>query len=743
MIEHFQKAEKLAQNKKLDSALVCAKKALSVASTEREREYLYRTAFLMGDIYQHKNDYVRSLEYYLQALQASKLAKRLDWQQQTYFSIGGLYSEWKIYAKAVEYYKLALSIKKQAVPESVLLKQVAFSYVYLEKYDESMTSFKKLIAIQSGSDKAKSLNIMATLLAKQKHHKDALLLKKQAYVIMSDSEISPQFLTEMGMLHVRLDDYDNARHFLNQALLLARENVDEQGTIKSYINLGLVAEKEKKYKESVSYFRKVVAIQKREGIPLELANSYNYLAKLSLEMGSVNKGKLYADTAFYWASKLPLSNTYQNTLELYTKIYKKKKKREYLAYYQTKLDNVTNNLLIREKENERIQKQRFQEVVNQEMQIQDVLRIQEVTTLERQVMAFRKEANARALTVLQQKEALKKLNYEKDLISQAKTKKDLLYAQKELETIKKAALIEKLQHEQEILKHEQELQRLEQERQEQFFKQQKEIDNLAIKNKETELKNSRQNLNIMILLSIAVLALLGFLIMIGVNSQKKKRLFLLQEKVKIESRLFRSQMNPHFLFNAMNSIQSFLMTEDAPSAHKYLAKFAQLMRLILDNSSQEFISLDQELETLKLYLSLERLRFDDSFSYEIVLPDTLDDEFIGLPPMLLQPFVENAILHGLTAKEGDGLLKIAFEERGDFLHCIIQDNGVGRKKAEEFKKMRSKKHESRATVLTEKRLQIFDTQYHKKASIQVVDLYNDQGDAAGTKVEMVLPIIEV
>lgn len=209
-----------------------------------------------------------------------------------------------------------------------------------------------------------------------------------------------------------------------------------------------------------------------------------------------------------------------------------------------------------------------------------------------------------------------------------------------------------------------------------------------------------------------------------------------QQVAELEAKAIRAQMNPHFIFNSLNAIQEAIVTEKVDAAYDYLSRFSKLLRMVLDNSDKNFIPLNSELETIRLYLSLEALRFSQSFTYTIELEQDLDKDDIYIPSLLLQPFVENAIWHGLSNKEGEKKLILQFSEKNRYLECIIQDNGIGRKRAAEIKKSKlgSNRFESKGTKLALQRIGIQNREMPGSASIETIDLYNETGEATGTKV---------
>jgi LytS/YehU family sensor histidine kinase len=221
----------------------------------------------------------------------------------------------------------------------------------------------------------------------------------------------------------------------------------------------------------------------------------------------------------------------------------------------------------------------------------------------------------------------------------------------------------------------------------------------------------------------------------------KRKQKISREKADTEKRIaelrlsaLRAQMNPHFIFNAINSIQHFVLQNNSEQAYNYLAKFSRLIRLVLDQSQSESISLDQELKMLNLYIELEQLRFERPFSYEIIVDEELADNNIKVPGMLVQPFVENAIWHGLLPKKtGEAWIRIEFRRQKGFTEITIEDNGVGRKAAEKLRP-KDEKRRSYGLQITEERLRISEEKSPDQPVIQITDMHNENGDATGTKV---------
>jgi ligand-binding sensor domain-containing protein len=231
------------------------------------------------------------------------------------------------------------------------------------------------------------------------------------------------------------------------------------------------------------------------------------------------------------------------------------------------------------------------------------------------------------------------------------------------------------------------------------------------------------------------------------RSEKEKQLAenakqlaeLQQQKTEVEMQALRAQMNPHFIFNCLNAINRFILTNETEAAANYLTKFSRLVRMVLSNSEEAFIPLEDELTSLHLYIDLEKLRFKKPFEYTIKISDTVDPANIAIPPLLLQPFVENAIWHGLVNKADEGHLSINIQQENSTLLCTIADDGVGREKAAALKN-KSANHKSMGMRITESRIAMLQKMNGENRSVEIRDVFDAEGNAAGTEVVLKIPL---
>jgi chemotaxis protein histidine kinase CheA len=273
-----------------------------------------------------------------------------------------------------------------------------------------------------------------------------------------------------------------------------------------------------------------------------------------------------------------------------------------------------------------------------------------------------------------------------------------------------------------------------------IVKSQKSIDisqsDIKLQEKENDLMKSQLTTQRIVigLLSLLVLASLVFFYFLNRNIKAKKRANQL-----LELKSLRTQMNPHFIFNALNSVNNFIAKNDEKAANKYLSEFSHLMRMVLDYSKQDFITLREEIELNKLYLKLEHFRFRDKFDYTFESDIDGQELEVEVPPMLIQPFIENAVWHGLRYKTETGKLSVSITKEKNDIIVTITDDGIGRKKSKALKTANQKNHKSTGLNNVSNRLAVLNSTYNKNFSIYISDL-DDSKENIGTVAKIILPI---
>jgi len=257
--------------------------------------------------------------------------------------------------------------------------------------------------------------------------------------------------------------------------------------------------------------------------------------------------------------------------------------------------------------------------------------------------------------------------------------------------------------------------------------------------KNLQLKSSRQT---NILYGVIFLSILSVLSLLFWQRSKQQRLETDKVKAELQTQVLRSQMNPHFIFNCLNSIENFIMQNDKRMASDYLNKFSKLIRSILDSSRNEVVPLAKDMEALQLYVELEQLRFNHKFSFTSFVDPALCGGDYCVPSLLVQPFVENAIVHGLAHSEEEKLnLTVTASLENDTIKYIVQDNGIGRKKAKTYQELNKPYHKSVGLKITEERINMFNQQSQAGEFVSITDLYDGEQHPKGTKVEILLKAV--
>ncbi|MDT0606063.1 tetratricopeptide repeat-containing sensor histidine kinase [Croceitalea rosinachiae] len=272
------------------------------------------------------------------------------------------------------------------------------------------------------------------------------------------------------------------------------------------------------------------------------------------------------------------------------------------------------------------------------------------------------------------------------------------------------------------------------------YESEKKNSQISVLAQENELVRLRLRKNqTTILVSTLIIGLIGTILFImyrQYQSNYEKRV------LGLEQHMLRSQMNPHFLFNSLNSIKLYIINNDKKNAVHYLNKFSKLVRRILEGSSLKETLLSEELETVELYLNIENIRFSNEIEYVIEIEDDINVDQVKIPSLVLQPFLENAIWHGLSGKEGKKNLWITVKKKDDIhLQISIVDNGVGRKVSEEIKENRILKRKSVGIDITKERLANFAKDYQYDFNIDIIDLFEDNGKSRGTKIILEIPMV--
>jgi tetratricopeptide (TPR) repeat protein len=505
--------------------------------------------------------------------------------------------------------------------------------------------------------------------------------------------------------------YDKALEFNFKSLKIYEETKNSKKLLRIYNNIGVIYKSQSNFPKALVYYEKGLYIQEKLK-DINIGTTINniglvYLMKkdYSMALNYFNKAKFYFDkypnplaladlnynygNYYIEAKNLSKSLEYINeSLEGYTKLNNKfgiAKSYALLGTVHSNQENYKDALICIEKGLK----------IARELKILD-----QVQSFEKNLSQIYEKLNKPDLAL----KHYKLYSIAKDSVTNAETIKNSIRAELNFDFERK-----------EILQKE------EQEKKEMLYEEQK--------------KTSFIKIFLSFLLTLLVS---GITFLIYNRSQLKKRLTLEKELAIYEQKALHLQMNPHFIFNCLGSISSFIVQNSSDSAIKYLAKFSKLMRLTLEYSKETVIPIDKEIEILQNYLELEQLRFNNKFNFKIKKSNDIEDDLV-LPPLLLQPFVENAIIHGLNPDAKTGNINVDFEINDKSLICIITDDGIGINKSKEMKKTLVKMHKSMALDITRKRLEMLGNQKTNKTDL-IIEEINENGEIKGTKVTVKLPL---
>ncbi|CAN5687279.1 hypothetical protein BH11BAC1_BH11BAC1_29400 [soil metagenome] len=563
--------------------------------------------------------------------------------------------------------------------------------------------------------KAELLNTIGLVYREQGKSELALSTYNKALGIAEKNNIESTkaaILSNIGMLHEKHGDYKPALENFLAALRIREKLKDDKGIGRTLNNIALVFTEQENYSKAIEYYQRSVEFKLKSGDTVLAARTYNNMGITLVSM------ERYADAIAILNKALAINKRHGEEGEVtinignlglaYDRSGEKNKAKEYYekciaAQARLKMPDVElsvpiNNLgtIYLEQNNlpqaERLLKQSLEMALQRESK-EDIME-----AYGNLAQVYSKEKKFEKAFEVQQK-----FNALTDTLAKEKSGKAMAEMMVKYET-------EKKEEQNTLLGQENELQKLRLER------------------------------NNYVISALAMFILL--LITVGVLFYRQRKLKSEQERILLEQKLLRSQMNPHFIFNSLQSIQSFMLTHKPDEAAGYLSDFARLMRMILENSRKEYCSLEDIIQFNQYYLRMQTLRFENKFDAEMHVDPDLDTEHILVPPMLLQPFIENSIEHGFKNKEGKGKIDVRIYRNRDTLKLEVVDNGIGRLASEKMKD-REGMHGSLAMSITRERIEALNRKSARKITLDILDLSNESNEPAGTKVIFALPMKEV
>lgn len=516
----------------------------------------------------------------------------------------------------------------------------------------------------------------------------------------------------IGVVCSEQNNYAKALEYYFKALKIYRETKQENIVLRLYNNIGIVYKTQEEYGKALEYFNKALVIQKKIGdntsaititnignIHLAQGNSekafQSYNEALEIFKKHENKrglAELYNNFGNYYektGNKAEAEKSYRNALSIFESVgenYGASASLAYLGDYYAKQKQNKEALTYLEKSSKLAEEMGvLEQVKSSELSISEIY-----------------ESNGNYAEALKH---YKRYSAAKDSINNAESIKSIVREEMNYEMERKA-----------------ELQKAESEKKQAIY-----------------LEKSKRTRQLILFGALTVVFVLGIVFLIYNRRQLKKTLTLEKDLAEYEQKALHLQMNPHFVFNCLGSISSFIVQNGTDSAIKYLSKFSKLMRLTLEYSKESLIPIDKEIEGLQNYLELEQLRFNKMFDFSITKDPNIEDD-MAIPPLLLQPFVENAIMHGIVPKKEKGNINVHFSLIDDKLVCTVTDDGIGFSKSKEMKENSVTVHKSMALEITRKRLEVIQAFTSKTSKVEIKDVFDDLGKLHGTRIILNLPV---
>lgn len=679
------------------------------------------------------NQYNNALKCFLQASKItspeSSLFKRLHTE------LGQFYFDWGLFEKAIESTLRASSYHEHTDENLKSIKLLAMSYEKSKKYDMAIVYYKELIKRYSEKSqlkvKGQLLLAIANIYKKTGQYDNATSYELENLKIRKDLKDTVGIfvaLNNLGASYKYLKEYPKSLEYLTHSLSLSKLVGNEQQMAITMMNIGFIHQILSHQNTAIQSLKTALEIFQKHNKLYEIGQISNALGAIYFAMEDFKLAKQYALKALQTSQKSKILETQSESYKLLSRIYKEKYMADESYHYLQKYSEIKDSILFKQLAKEQELNQKYYELEVKEAEIKDLIIDKELKDLQVKKLHLENETQLKEWEILKRDKELQaitsreqQLRKEKDfhLLKLQEQKYKIEANQKQFSLIHQKKEIDELQKQNKLTE----------------LNDKAKIHVLQLEKQKVEIEKQSLFRNILIVIIMAI-PVIGFLIFrIYAYRQRDINSKLRNKTLELEQKMLRAQMNPHFIFNAMNSIQSFVATNDSYSAEKYLARFSKIMRYILENSSKSFVCIDDELTVLKLYVELEQLRFDNKFQYKFIISHNLDLEYVFIPPMLIQPYIENAIVHGLcNKKENDGILTISFEIENEILVCTIIDNGVGRKHSEELKKNKIELYKSMGMQVTKERLDMLMIANKKDYWSDIIDLYDENDNPIGTKV---------
>lgn len=594
---------------------------------------------------------------------------------------------------------------------------IGISYLSTGEYDDALMYYHKslLVNIEIGDEYniATALNNKANIYLYKGDYNSALEYYFEAYEIKRKSNRIREMaiaLNNIGNVYIKQSNYPKGLEYLNKSLVLKKEVKDSVGMAKTLLNIGNIYKDQKNYEKAFVHYKKALPIFERKNDINSVIGALNNLSSIYSSRGNTKKAiellKQSISLAKQIKDKRQVAIGLHNMGDIHTK----------LGKYNTALDFYNRSLEI-DKLLNRVY-QLFQAYINiakvHYLKKEYGLALKTIQKSDKYSLKFKSLKLDRLKTELLSDIHNELGNFEKAFSNHKKYKKlsDSIFNK---ENIRKIAELEY----------------------EYKYKQELELANFRelkltkkVKKTSSELQQSKLNL----LIGVIVFLLISIVLGIRIFLLKIRNIKSVNENILIEQKLLRSQMTPHFIFNSLSVLQGVILNNETTKAVKYLSKFSKLLRITLENSRDKLVLLEKELEAVENYIIVQNLGAEVLFEYEIQKVEEINEKEMLVPPMLIQPFVENAIEHAFEEDQKDRKISIHLKYTGEQLVCLILDNGIGIEAKKE--KVNSEK-KSLATTITAERLRMLSKEFNVEASITVKD--RSHSNQKGTEVVLVLP----
>ncbi len=581
----------------------------------------------------------------------------------------------------------------------------------------------------------------------------ALYLYNTAYQLLSDTltEEADKILNEIGLIYYHQGDFANALSSFKKALQIIIVLDDSAMIARRYGNIGVIYDHLGDYVKSIEYYQKALEIFEEQDFKKGMAFIYNNMGVISEEMGNPANALLYHQKALKMKTVLKDKSGMGNSLNNIGVVYE-----QLLSNYDSAIFYQKQALVVfmdlDDKRRIAISLSNIGAIHLKKYDIDSAIFYSEKALELSRLISDENGISSALLNLGKDYYELGDFQLAESYYLQCLKTSQRIGSRKRITEIYDA--LAKLYHNthqdskaynyhvkysmlrDSLINEENNKQIAELETRYEMEKKDKQLKELSHEN--YLQKESITNYNFLlvsILLIASLITVIAFLLI------RQNRLKAHQKTIELQQKLLRSQMNPHFIFNTLFSIQTYMLENDAMSASRFLSKFAKLMRHILENSKHEFVTLENEIEFLNEYLFIQQLRFDESFKYEVVFDDQGEEASqIMIPPMLSQAFVENAIDHGIRNIDRKGFVKVHFSIKEENLIVTIEDNGVGFYHEKPGQQI-LKNHKSTGVENTRQRIQILSSEYKSEHLFEIKDLTQEMPSKTGTIITFAIPLI--